>query len=137
MVIPKAKSFPKMVCILHHHGQESTFLPLHKHYLDHHQVLLQVYAYKRSGKLYRTCCCDPLYVVPTRHLHSKTQKIRIIYTIKKIELVLKQPKRMYLMIVYITKDFFAMFCRDYCIKMPCNVQAHDLHFFFFFPKIYS
>jgi hypothetical protein len=75
MVILKARSFPKKVCVLHHHGQGSTFELLHKHCPDHHRVLPRVYAYKCSWELWKTWCCGPLCVIPSHHLHSTICKI--------------------------------------------------------------
>ena len=71
MVIPKAKPFPKKVCVLHHRDQGSIFVLLHKHCPDHHQVLPQAYACKCSWKLYRTWCYGLLCEVPNHRLHSK------------------------------------------------------------------
>ena len=30
------------------------------------------------------------------------------------------------MVVYVAKNFFAMLRREYCVKVACNVEAHDL-----------
>jgi hypothetical protein len=152
MVIPKARSFPKRVCVLHHHGQGSTFALLHKHCPDHHRVLPRVYACKCSWEPWKTWCCGPLCVIPSHHLHSTICKIYSIIvkhdslnTQKKKEgkessnstenlilfawLTCKASKNIHLVIVYVSKDFLLILSREHSIKMSCNVQTHYLHFF--------
>ena len=86
MVIPKAMSFPKKVCVLLHHDQGSIFALLDKHCPDLHQVLPQAYAYKYSWELCKTWCYGLLCEVPNHHLHSNIQNFKNCCYIGKIEL---------------------------------------------------
>ena len=39
-------------------------------------------------------------------------------------------REMYLMTIKVTQDFFPMCCGKYSIQMSCNIQAHNLQYFF-------
>jgi hypothetical protein len=69
--IPKAKSFPRKVCMLHHHDQESTFLLWHSCFLDRRfSVLLRGFAGKRNSKPIQTLCFRLRCAIPIHHPHS-------------------------------------------------------------------
>lgn len=111
------------------------------HNFDHHQVLHQEYAYICSSALCRTWRCAPQYEIPIHHLHSiiNSRRIKIllilispgICLLPRVEIInykyIRYPSSAnYLMAIYVSKYFFTIFCSKHGIKMPCDIQAHDL-----------